>query len=105
MPIGPTPQAWKRSVGPWNKLKFFQRCLSSLSAVPVATKRVQNISGLSQGAIGDAAAAGACDQPMARVVGRQRPLWLGLSEERKLAKFLMRCAQDRRPCFTTMLTR
>ena len=30
---------------------------------------------------------------MARVVGRQRPLWLGLSEERKLAKFLMRCAQ------------
>ena len=34
-----------------------------------------------------------------------RPLWLGLSEERKLAKFLMRCAQDRRPCVTTMLTR
>jgi hypothetical protein len=26
---------------------------------------------------------------MARVVGRQRPLWLGLSEERKLAKFLI----------------
>lgn len=51
--------------------------------VPAATKRVQNISGLPQRAIGDPAAAGACDQPMARVVGRQRPLWLGLSDEPK----------------------
>ena len=38
LPIGPTPQAWKRSAGRWTKLKS-SRCCSSLRSAPSSMRR------------------------------------------------------------------